>query len=415
MVYNEEIKLEIFADDLTSFLRDSASLNALFGTIECFTVYSGLKINYDKTEVMLLGNQKLNPVTLATYSGKEITIKKAVKILGVYFTYNQFLWKKLNFEETLKSISEKLQFWSWRNLTILGQIQIVKSFVVPIFIYRAGLVCMHKDIIMETNKILFNFIWKGKNKVKRSTLISDVENGGLRVPHLQSAIKTQRILCCKKFVNSQQSRWKTILLHYLKAVGGKLVLGCGFDIKKLPIKLPRFYEECFQTFAEHSAANSVGVQSLNNNTRADTIIWNNKHICVDSKSIFHHALFKKGIITLEDLVSDNNDLIVKQSLNSSLFKPTEVFLLVQVVDALLVQWRNSLALCGHKRDKTFVLNDHSKLRLKDKEVLIDKAASKDIYGEIRSKYETTPTAQAKYMELYPSVCLEWKEIYNLPF
>ena len=242
-----------------------------------------------------------------------------------------------------------------------------------------------------------------------------MENGGLRAPHLESAIKTQRILCCKKFVNSQQSGWKTILLHYLKPVGGKLVLGCGFDIKKLPIKLPRLYEECFQTFAEHSAATAVSVQSLNNNTRADTIIWNNKHICVDSKSIFHCALFKKGIITLEDLVSDNNDLIVKQSLNGSLFTPTEVFLLMQVIYALPVQWRNSLALCGHKRDTTFVLNDHIKLRLKDKEVLIDKAASKDIYGEIRSKYETNPTAQAKYMELYPSVCLEWKEIYNLPF
>ena len=120
VVDNEEIKLEIFADDLTSFLRGGASLNALLGTIECFTLYSGLKINYDKTEVMLLGNQKLNPATLATCSGKDVTIKKAVKILGVYFTYNQFLWKKLNFEETLKSISEKLRFWNWRNLTILG-------------------------------------------------------------------------------------------------------------------------------------------------------------------------------------------------------------------------------------------------------------------------------------------------------
>ena len=278
--------------------------------------------------------------------------------------------------------------------------------------YTAGLVCMHKDIILEANKILFNFIWKGKDKVKRSTLISDVEKGGLRAPHLESAIKTQRILCCKKFVNSQQSSRKTSLLHYLKPVGGKLVLGCGFDIKKLPIKLPRFYEECFQIFAEHSAATAVSVQCLNNNSRADTIIWNNKHICVDSKSIFHRALFKKGIITLEDLVSENNDLIVKQSPNSSLLTPTEVFLLMQVIDALPVQWRNSLALRGHKRDKTFDVKDHIKLRLKDQEVLIDKAASKDIYGEIRSKYEATPTAQAKYMELYSSVCLEWKGIYN---
>ena len=201
----------------------------------------------------------------------------------------------------------------------------------------------------------------------------------------------------------------------MRPVGGKLVLGCGFDIKKLPIKLPRFYEECFQIFAEHSAATTVSVQCLNNNTRADTIVWNNKHICVDNKSIFHRSLFQKGIITLEDLISESNDLINKQLPNNSHFTPMEVFLLMQVIDALPLQWRNSLSLCGQKSDKTFVLKDHIKLRLKDQEVLIGKAASKDIYGEIRSKYETTPTAQAKYTEQYSRVCLEWKEIYSLPF
>ena len=76
---------------------------------------------------------------------------------------------------------------------------------------------------------------------------------------------------------------------------------------------------------------------------------------------------------------------------------------MQVIDSLA--WRRQKG-----RDKTFVLKDQIKLRLKDQEVLIDKAASKDIYGEIRSKYETTPNAQAKYTEQYPSV----NEIYNLP-
>ena len=62
MVDNEEVKLEIFADDLTSFLRDGASLNALLGTVECFNLYSGLTINYKKTELMLLGNQNLKSI-----------------------------------------------------------------------------------------------------------------------------------------------------------------------------------------------------------------------------------------------------------------------------------------------------------------------------------------------------------------
>ena len=52
--------------------------------------------------------------------------------------------------------------------------------------YRASL----GDQVEEVNKIIFNFIWKGKDKVKRSALISDVENGGLRAPHLESVIST---------------------------------------------------------------------------------------------------------------------------------------------------------------------------------------------------------------------------------
>ena len=37
-------------------------------------------------------------------------------------------------------------------------------------------------------------------KVKRSAIINDIENGGLKAPHLESLIETQKILCCKKMI-----------------------------------------------------------------------------------------------------------------------------------------------------------------------------------------------------------------------
>jgi len=115
-----------------------------------------------------LGNQKTTG-KLPKNITRNITVKKAVKILGVHFTYDEGLWKKLNFDEILTSVKKKLHFWNWRHLTILGRIQLVKTFVIPIFMYRAGLVSFNKDIIKEANKLLFQFIWKGKDKVKRST------------------------------------------------------------------------------------------------------------------------------------------------------------------------------------------------------------------------------------------------------
>ena len=131
MVGNEEIKLEMFADDMTAFLRDHASLDTLLNMVDSFSLHSGLKINSEKTEVLFLGNdQKSTTETVISLArNRNMTAKKAIKILGVHFTYDQTVWRKLNFDETLKTIKERLNCWNWRNLTVLGRIQIIKSFV----------------------------------------------------------------------------------------------------------------------------------------------------------------------------------------------------------------------------------------------------------------------------------------------
>lgn len=89
--------------------------------------------------------------------------------------------------------------------------------------YRASLICLDKEFVNEVDKIIFEFIWKGKDKVKRLALIGDIEDGGLKAPHLDSIIKAQRILCYKKLASDYRSSWKSILLHYLKPVDGKFV------------------------------------------------------------------------------------------------------------------------------------------------------------------------------------------------
>ena len=113
---------------------------------------------------------------------RKFKVKRAVKILGVHFTYDVALRQKLNFDEIMHSIKEKLKLWKWKNLTVIGRIQIVKTFVIPIIMYRAGLISLDKEVIKEGNSIIYDYIWKGKDKVKRSSLINDVEYGGLKAP-----------------------------------------------------------------------------------------------------------------------------------------------------------------------------------------------------------------------------------------
>ena len=77
MVDSNEIKLVTFADDVTSFVCDKPSYRTLLNVIKLFGTYSGLKINHDKTEVLLLGNME------ASSSELEVTeLKKSLRILG---------------------------------------------------------------------------------------------------------------------------------------------------------------------------------------------------------------------------------------------------------------------------------------------------------------------------------------------
>ena len=242
------MKVTLFVDDLTVFFKRWSLFNKFLKLIEDYGTCSGVKVNHEKTELLLPGNLAC---TVQETALNNIKIKRSVKILGVHFTYDIHAKQKLNINELISSIQLKLRIWRWRDLTIIGRIQIVKTFIIPIFLYRTSLISLDKEFVKEANKIIFDFIWKGKDKVKRSALISDIEDGGLKAPHLNSIIETQRVLCCKKLANDQPSGWRTILLHYLKSVRGKSVLCCdSVDLKKLPIKLPTFYEECLKIFCK---------------------------------------------------------------------------------------------------------------------------------------------------------------------
>ena len=61
--------------------------------------------------------------------------------------YDRCLRRKLNFDEITKTIKDKLRIWKWRNLTTTGSLQLVTTFIMPTFLYRASLICMDKEVI----------------------------------------------------------------------------------------------------------------------------------------------------------------------------------------------------------------------------------------------------------------------------
>ena len=268
----ETIKLSIFADDMTNFLKNKSSYDNLFLTLEAFEKCSGLKVNHEKTEILGMGTFKPREGDFRRHETRQV-----IKILGVYFGYNEKDRNNSNFKHTLKCIKRSINMWKWRNLTLLGKIQIVKTFAIPKFMYRASVIPTSKDLIKEVNAIFYNFIWNGKDKVKRRALINNIEQGGLKMIDVECTINTKRVLCLKKYLEESSRSWKTILNKYLAPVGGKFIFHCNYDFSKLQINLPDYYKECLVAW---SALKNTNKCPTSCNEISNEILWNNKmYLC----------------------------------------------------------------------------------------------------------------------------------------
>ena len=116
-----------------------------------------------------------------------------------------------------------MNLWKWRNLTLSGRVQILKTFITPKICYRTNIILLDATLLKAINR-LFQFIWHGKDKIKRSVLTNNYEKGGLNMTNLDSYIKAQQIICLKKYWLDYPSAWKQVLNFHLKDYGGKFLL-----------------------------------------------------------------------------------------------------------------------------------------------------------------------------------------------
>ena len=104
-----------------------------------------------------------------------------IKALGIYYTYDQKLLLEKNFIERLDSIKNLTRIWSSRGLSIYGKITLIKSLLIPKFVYVSSLIPTPQEFVSQLNQLLFQFLWNGPDKVTRRSAINEYSNGGLKM------------------------------------------------------------------------------------------------------------------------------------------------------------------------------------------------------------------------------------------
>ena len=65
-------------------------------------------------------------------------------------------------------------------ISIHGKVTVIKSLLIPKFVYVWSLLPTPKELVKDLNRLLFKFLWKGTGKVTRASPMNDFEHGGLK-------------------------------------------------------------------------------------------------------------------------------------------------------------------------------------------------------------------------------------------
>ena len=181
-VLDVECKISQYADDTTLILDGSEkSMHQSFSLLDSFASISGLRINYEKTEALWIGDMRFQRRKIAAYKNISWPSHK-VKALGVWLSTIKEESITLNYEEKKEIISKTIENWQFRRLTLLGKIVVVKSLLVSQLVYIMSPLPTSSGHLKDINNLLYQFLWDGKrDKIKRVEMINDYATGGLKM------------------------------------------------------------------------------------------------------------------------------------------------------------------------------------------------------------------------------------------
>ena len=164
---------------------------------------------------------------------------------------------------------------------------IIKSLLLPKIVYTSSLLPTPENIIKELNHLIYNFLWRGKEKVTRKSAINDYEGGGIKLVDIESMIKSLRLAWLKRIFGDNSGSWKNYLEYLLKETGGLIIFSCNYNAKDLTIS-SQFYMELLTWWSEFRKDNATETNWLYR-------IWNNQEIRINNEPVFYKRYSKQQI------------------------------------------------------------------------------------------------------------------------
>jgi len=333
-------KVSAYADDVVILINCQRDVDLLLKILREFKMCSSAKINWSKSEAILVGNWLTGEPKLPDGL---IWTKEGFKYLGVFLGSEMNVQK--NFEGVVEKIKGRLDKWKYLlpKMSYRGCTLIINNLVASSLWHRFICIDPPLGLLLKIQSILIDFFWDKLHWVPKAVLYLPKEEGGHGLIHLQSRIAAFRLQFAQRLLNGPvDSSWKSIAFAILLNFEGLGLDKALFWLnpKKMDLsKLPIFYRNFFKVWTLFI------VQKLDN---AGSLYWtlqepliHGSRLDISSKGPFpalEGTLLRSGIISLGHLVQlagtdfKSVDLVAEHlGIRST-----------RVVTKLLEKWRSAL-------------------------------------------------------------------------
>ena len=279
-VNDKEYLISQYADG-TDFILDGSriSFEETIDTLNLFAEISGLKINYDKSEVIWIGSFKNS--TIRYLPNLNLKWNPSVfKALGIVFSTDLTEMNKLNYKSKLFLIKQIINIWMKRIITPFDRIALIKPLLISKLNYLLlTLLNPSEPFLKELNKILLKFVWNQKqDRIKRITMCKPVKEGGLGMINIYNYVKALKIT----WLEVKDPKWKPLLFACFPQLCNIAVFGNDFPYKCYKNINNPFWNDCLGSFCDF--AKSIKVICFKDFLSKP--IFYNCHIKIDNNKTF---------------------------------------------------------------------------------------------------------------------------------
>ena len=302
----KEFKIKQYADDTQIFIKYSVnSLTELISTFVEYSNISGLKINFDKTEVMRIGSIKHSSCIIKTQPMLKWT-QDVVKILGISLTTDPSEVLCHNIYPAFEKIQNIIKIWSSRKLTLFGKITVIKSLLESQLLYKLSVLPTPScQLMKQIDQTLFNFLWDNKpHRITKQMAIEPRSSGGLSMTDIYTKNMALEAAWVKRIIADDNYSNFPVINHYMKT-DLKLLLRCNISATDMhqcwTTSPPTFWKDVFYQWCCYNYTKIDDIKTL-----GKEILWYNSNIKIGHRLVYYKELCEKNVLYVSDLFDANN-------------------------------------------------------------------------------------------------------------